>query len=58
MADNTAHNDRNKARMRQKTALRNTQTHGNGRTARNVTRTRIRDAEAEVRVAAGEGDTE
>lgn len=58
VADNTAPNDRNQTRIRQTTALHNRQTQGGGKTSRNVTGTRIREAEEEVRVAAREGDTE
>jgi len=50
--------DRNQTRIRQTTAIHNRQTQGGGKTSRNVTGTRIREAEEEVRVAAREGDTE
>jgi hypothetical protein len=58
VADNTAPNDRNQTRIRQTTALRNRQMQRGGRTTLNVTCTRIREAEAEVRVVAGEEDIE
>jgi hypothetical protein len=58
VADNTAPTDRNQARNRQTTALRNRQTLRGGKTPRSGTGTRIREAEVEVRVAAEEGDIE
>jgi hypothetical protein len=52
VADIIAPNDRNQTRIRQTAVLRNRQTQGSGRAARNVTRTQN---DAEVRVAAREG---
>jgi hypothetical protein len=58
VADNTAPNDRNQARIRQTTALRNRQNAKRWQYDEKVTGTRIREAEKEVRVAAAEGNIE